>query len=145
MKPWQQQRWSVIKGCTVRPSRWPDGLTAFYSGYVGTADELVEAMRTMGRCGQAIKGKGGHPDEWAREIRQQQDDDQVWCVVWDESPIEMWDGSLNAYSPEHVLAIATPPGMSSMGAAHETHILAARLKVARAEWELAELLGEPRS
>ncbi|GGL48294.1 hypothetical protein GCM10014719_56980 [Planomonospora parontospora subsp. antibiotica] len=151
-KPWRTRRWDICAGHTVRPAKWPDGMHTFYCAYVGTSDELVEAMRSMGISGQAIRESSTeHPSVVARRTRKQAadrqipsgDGDQLWCLLWDEYPTEMWDGRRNTHHPDHLLAAAGPPGMSSMEMARGQEILVARLRVARAQWELDELIGDP--
>lgn len=69
-------------------------------------------------------------------------ENRIWCLVWDEYRVETWGGRRNLDGPDHVLAIAVAPGMSSMQAMREQEVLIARLRGARAEWELRQLLDE---
>ncbi|MER5424189.1 hypothetical protein [Streptosporangium roseum] len=92
-------------------------------------------MRMLGVCGaRAILSDytPDHPDTWARLIRRQVAQEhgaggegRVWCLVWDEYPVETWGGRRNLDGPDHMLAIAVAPGMSSMQAVREQEVLIA--------------------
>jgi hypothetical protein len=46
--PWRVRRWTLD---SMSPASWPDELRASYVGYVATADELIQATLSYGRCG----------------------------------------------------------------------------------------------
>ncbi|MFC7650634.1 hypothetical protein ACFQX6_67475 [Streptosporangium lutulentum] len=116
-------------------------MTAFYSAYVGGADDMVKYMRAAGCCAPgSVRGSGGHPHVYAADLHERMAEPGQWCLVWAEAPVEMWDGCRNTGHPDHLLAVIHPSGMSTPAAMREAAILIARLRVARAEWELAKLL-----